>query len=170
MLFPNKASVPGMVSAGDLNFGARSPSVLADLANSFSFEGSESLAKNLVPIGISTPEVGQLPTTTGGVPMPGAENPMATPLGANLGTAQVAISGLGALTNLWMGFQANKLAKKQFKASQAFADANFVNSMKSYNTALSDRARARGYTEGQSQSEIDSYVDKNKLVDTRKGG
>ena len=162
----------GMISAGDLNFGTRSPSVLGNLANSFGFQDQGSLVQGMIPDQITPMDIGQIgvPAQAGmQVGMPQQANPLGSPLGANLGTAQVAISGLQALSNLWMGFQANKLAKKQFKAQQGFADANFVNSMKSYNTALSDRARSRGFTESQSQSSIDSYIENNKMVDTRKG-
>ena len=40
---------------------------------------------------------------------------------------------------------------------------NLNNSIQSYNTSLEDRARARGVMEGQSDEQVQSYIDKNKL-------
>lgn len=83
--------------------------------------------------------------------------------GANLPTAQLAMGGLSTIGNLWGAFQSNKLAKNQFDLSKRVTEANLNNQISSYNTALSDRARSRGATEGQSQSDIDRYVAENRL-------
>ncbi|QWY83522.1 putative structural protein [Rhizobium phage RHph_X2_28B] len=71
--------------------------------------------------------------------------------------------GLSTIGNLWNAFQAQKLAREQFNFQKNFANKNLANQIQSYNTALEDRARSRGFTEGQSQEQIDSYVDKNRL-------
>jgi hypothetical protein len=73
------------------------------------------------------------------------------------------LRGLESLAGLYMGMKQLGLAKKQFKFTKEVTNTNLNNSIKSYNTALSDRARARGFTEGQSQSQIDSYTRDNSL-------
>lgn len=88
----------------------------------------------------------------------------ATGLGFNVGTGQLALSGFGALSNLWSGMQAMNLAKSQLAFQKGFANANLGNQIQSYNTTLADRARARGVTEGQSQSQVDQYVAQNRLA------
>ena len=87
-----------------------------------------------------------------------------TKLGFNVGTGQLAFSGLGALSNLWSGMQAVNLAKSQLAFQKGFANANLGNQIQSYNTTLADRARARGVTEGQPQSQVDQYVAQNRLA------
>ncbi len=84
-------------------------------------------------------------------------------LGFNMDTLQLGLGGLSAVGNFWNAYQANSLAKKQFNFTKQMTEANYMNSMKSYNTALEDRARARGVTEGQSQDQVQSYIDKNRL-------
>ncbi|QEP29867.1 hypothetical protein HYP99_gp069 [Sinorhizobium phage ort11] len=71
--------------------------------------------------------------------------------------------GLSTIGNLWNAFQAQKLARDSFNFQKNFANKNLANQIQSYNTALEDRARSRGFTEGQSQDQIDSYIDKNRL-------
>lgn len=83
--------------------------------------------------------------------------------GWNIGTGRLAMSGLGALGNLWSSFQAQDLAKKQFGLTRDVMNTNLANQIKSYNTRLSDIARARGVTEGQSQAQVDDYVTRNQL-------
>lgn len=84
-------------------------------------------------------------------------------LGFNAPTFQMGLSGLNAIGNLWGAFEAQKLAREQFDFTKNTTNTNLNNSIKSYNTALGDRARARGFTEGQSASQIQSYVDQNRL-------
>lgn len=77
-------------------------------------------------------------------------------------------TGLGAAqtaAGLWNAYNANKLAKQQFKFTKNFANANLANQTQSYNTALADRSRSRGFMEGQSQSQIDKYIADNRLKD-----
>lgn len=72
--------------------------------------------------------------------------------------------GLSTIGNLWNAFQAQKLAKESFNFQKDFANRNLANQISSYNTALSDRARSRGVTEGQTQEQIDQYVADNRLT------
>lgn len=84
-------------------------------------------------------------------------------LGFNLPTAQLGLSALGSLGSLIGAFNASNLAQKQFDYTKGVTDTNLNNSIKSYNTSLSDRARARGAVEGQSAAETQAYIDKNSL-------
>lgn len=127
----------------------------------------------------SIPPVSAIPGTVGGGIMtdlnrlnsnyypaaPGANANQGTGsgFGLNLGTLNVALQGLSTIGSLWQAWEANKLAKEQFKTSKAFANANLANQIQSYNTALEDRSRSRAFTEGQSAEEAQSYIDKNRL-------
>jgi hypothetical protein len=90
----------------------------------------------------------------------GAQN---TGLGFNLPTAQLGLSALGSLGSLWGAFNASNLAQKQFDYTKGVTDTNLNNSIKSYNTALEDRARARASVTGQSSTDTQAYIDKNSL-------
>lgn len=84
-------------------------------------------------------------------------------LGLNVPTLQMGLSGLNSLGNIWGAFQAQGLARDQLNFTRNVTNANLNNSIQSYNTALADRARARGAAEGQSQEEINNYVASNRL-------
>lgn len=94
----------------------------------------------------------------------GAQSGVGAGLGANIPTAQLALGGLGALGNLWGAFQAQGLAQKQFELTRNIANTNLTNQIRSYNTALEDRARSRGAAEGQSQSQVDDYLARNRMT------
>lgn len=84
-------------------------------------------------------------------------------LGANIPTFQLGLSGINTLGNLYGAFQANNLAKSQFNYAKKITNTNLTNSIKSYNTTLSDRANARASVEGWSDQQTQDYVNKNKL-------
>lgn len=84
-------------------------------------------------------------------------------LGMNIPTFQLGLSALGSLANIYGGFQANKLAKDQLSFTKDITNTNLNNSIKSYNTALEDRARSRAVAENRDQSTADEYIEKNKL-------
>ena len=85
-----------------------------------------------------------------------------------VGALQLGLSGIQTLAGIWGAYEQRKLAKKQFKFSKDFANANLANQISSYNTALSDRSRSRGFTEG-NKAGADAYYEKNKLPKTKVG-
>lgn len=89
--------------------------------------------------------------------------------GGGLAGLNVVSGALGTIGNLWNAFQAQKLAKQQFSFTKDFANRNLANQIQSYNTALGDRARSRGFTEGQSQDQINAYVAANQLENKKVG-
>jgi hypothetical protein len=123
---------------------------------------------------MSQPLIGQ--PAPGGTPFPGwvlgsngqympAQAPTGGAVGLdwNLGTGQLAVGGLTALGNLWNSWQANQLARDSFGFQKRMGEANLANSIQSYNTQLADRARARGFTEGQNPATTQAYIDQNRL-------
>lgn len=132
------------------NFGALDPNSIGG--------GTEAL-------GVSAPSFAQ--TNVPGMAMPtGAGGVWGTGMnGFQLG--RTAVDGLQTIGALWSAWQQNKMAKKQFKFSRDMALTNLANTVKSYNTALADRARSRGVMEGQSQSQVDGYVKDNSLSTKR---
>lgn len=84
-------------------------------------------------------------------------------LGMNIPTFQLGLGALGSLANIYGGFQANRLAKDQLSFTKDITNTNLNNSIKSYNTALEDRARSRAVAENRDQSTADEYIEKNKL-------
>ena len=117
------------------------------------------------PQGITGPGVGQVAAPQVG----GMNNSLSTPLGMNIGTGQLVLGGIGTIGNLWSAWQAQKLAKEQFNYQKGITDTNLANQIQSYNTALSDRITSRGFTQGDSQSTIDQYIEENSMRDRRNG-
>jgi len=72
-------------------------------------------------------------------------------------------SGLQSLGSIWNAYQQNKMAKASFGLQKEAYETNMGHQVKSYNTQLEDRARARYITEGKSEEEINAYVEKNRL-------
>ena len=75
----------------------------------------------------------------------------------------LALQGIQALGNLYMGNKMYGLAKDQFRFQKDFANKNLANSMKTYNNALADRINSRYAFEGRSQAEADDYLKKHSL-------
>lgn len=84
-------------------------------------------------------------------------------LGMNIPTFQLGLGALGSLANIYGGFQANRLAKDQLSFTKDITNTNLNNQIKSYNTALEDRARSRAVAENRDQASADAYIEKNKL-------
>lgn len=84
-------------------------------------------------------------------------------LGMNLGTAQLGLGGLSAISNIFNGIQGNKLARDQFKFTKDITNTNLNNQIQSYNTALGDRINSRAFTQGESSGWAQDYLDKNRL-------
>jgi len=97
---------------------------------------------------------------TGGFPGLGS---LSGQLGMNVPTLQLGLGALGSLSNIYGGFQANKLAKDQLSFTKDITNTNLNNQIQSYNTALEDRARSRAAAENRSQSSADEYIQQNKL-------
>lgn len=89
---------------------------------------------------------------------------LGTGLGMNIGTGQLALGGLGALTSVWGGMQANKLANDQFKFTKDTTNTNLNNQIKSYNTSLEDRINARAAVQGNDSAYVSDYLNKNRLT------
>ena len=89
---------------------------------------------------------------------------LSTGLGWNVGTGQLALGALGSLGNLYSGFQNAQLARKQFNFIRDTTNTNIANQIKTYNTSLEDRARARGITEGADPNATASYIERNRLT------
>ncbi len=88
---------------------------------------------------------------------------MQSPFGMNIGTGQLALGAIGTIGNLWGAFQAQKLAQKQFSFQKDITETNLANSIKSYNTTLEDRIKARSFVQGDSNSDTDKYIKQNSL-------
>ena len=142
--------------ADQINYGASNPTG-AYLQNTASGQP--------VAQGITGPGVGQQVAPQVG----GVYGNMSTPLWTNIGTGQLVLGGLGSIGNLWSSWQAQKLAKEQFNYQKGITDTNLANQIQSYNTALTDRITSRGFTQGDSQSTIDQYIEENSMRDRRKG-
>jgi hypothetical protein len=88
-----------------------------------------------------------------------------TGIGRNLGTLQLGVGGLQALAGLYTAWQASDLAKKTFSFNRDMANTNLGNQIRSYNTALSDRARSREIAEGgQHGFNAQRYIEENKAT------
>lgn len=83
--------------------------------------------------------------------------------GFNMNTLNAGIGGLSALGNLWGGYQAQKMAKKQFDYQKGVTNTNLMNQIQSYNTALKDRITTRSHVQGDSQEKTDQYLKENSL-------
>ena len=83
--------------------------------------------------------------------------------GMNIPTARLGLTGLSTLGNLWGSFQSNKLARDSFNFQKGMAEKNYANQIKSYNTALTDRATTRGFVQGDSTDTTQQYISDNKL-------
>ena len=83
--------------------------------------------------------------------------------GFNVPTAQLALSGLGTIGNLWAAFQAQKLAKQQFEYTKKITDTNLGNQVQSYNTALDDRINSRAKVQGLTPEQVAAYRSANAL-------
>ncbi len=121
----------------------------------------------IVPQQTSNDLLGQLQQLFGGgssVTDASQVNPSGSGFGFNLGTGQLALQGLGALGNFMNAREAQKMARDQFDFAKSITNTNLNNSIQSYNTALSDRLRARGITEGTSESDVAAQIERNKLT------
>lgn len=94
----------------------------------------------------------------------GGGDGLGTGLGANVGTGQLALSGLGSLAGIWGAAQQNKLAKEQFSFQKDVTNTNLNNSIKSYNSSLEDRLNSRGVAEGRSAEYTADEIARRRLT------
>jgi hypothetical protein len=92
----------------------------------------------------------------------GGEPPVSK-LGEMLGNLGSGVSILGDLAGIYLGFQEQKMAKRQFGAQLGFANANLENSVKSYNNRYSDMLTSRGFTQGTSNNETQQAITSGSL-------
>ncbi|MFV0357752.1 MAG: hypothetical protein ACK5LG_22000 [Bacteroides thetaiotaomicron] len=117
--------------------------------------------------GMSAPASTTAPVATaadvGGSVAAGAGGYQPLQLGFNMPTLQLGFQGLGALGSLYDSFQSTKLARDAFNFNKSLAERNLANSIKSYNTALTDRATSRGFVQGDSKEKTQQYINDNRL-------
>lgn len=98
-------------------------------------------------------------------PNAGGPPTAATPkFGNNLPTWSLGFQGLTALTNLWQGLEANKIAKSTLNMNREFGNANLNNSIRAYNTNLEGRANLKRQMSGWSDQEMADYIAANKAT------
>ena len=119
-------------------------------------------------MGFNTPAMAYQPDTSLAGSLGGSNSTPLTglsdQLGMNIPTFQLGLGALGSLAGIYSGFQANKLAKDQLNFTKSVTNTNLNNQIKSYNTALEDRARSRATAENRDQSTADAYIAANKLT------
>lgn len=74
-----------------------------------------------------------------------------------------AFSGISALTSAYLGFQQLRNAKDSLRFQKEAFNTNMNNSIKSYNTSLEDRIRGRTSDYEGKESDVQSYLDRNRL-------
>ena len=143
------------MSVYDINYFPPSPGAGAQNPAAAYFQQNPMAANSGMGRALTAPGV-QAPGTSAG-----------TPLGMNLGTANLALGGIGTLGDLWAAFNTQKLAKEQFQYQKGITDTNLANQIQSYNTSLVDRINARSFMQGDSQATTDQYIAENSLKDER---
>ena len=88
-----------------------------------------------------------------------------TGLGWNVETLGLGIQGLAAIGGLYNASKYNKLAKEQFNFTKEITNTNLNNQIKTFNTTMEDRARARARLDGREDTEAytKDYMDKNRI-------
>lgn len=143
------------VNSSSINFGA----------GAFSNEGVSSILRSF-GVGESIPGGSEIPGVSVGGALRDAGIGGVAPkskLSQYLGDFGSGVSILGDLASIYLGFQANKLAKRELNTQVGFANANLENTVKSYNTRLADIRRARGHTEGASSADVEAGITANSL-------
>lgn len=92
-----------------------------------------------------------------------ATNGLDTGFGWNIGTGQLAISGLSTLGQLWTAWNAVDLANKNYNLTKATSQANLNNQVTTYNNNLEDRISSRYAAENKTSADASAYIDSHKL-------
>ena len=139
-------------------------------ATDFSLLGSVGTSGVSTGLNLGSTGVGlQAPNT--GFWAPGNSSVLGNPgtadsgLGFNLGTLNMGVNALAAVGGLYNAFQSNKLAKDQFAFTKEVTNTNLNNQIKTFNTTMEDRARARARLDGREDTEAytKDYMDKNRI-------
>ena len=88
-----------------------------------------------------------------------------TGIGWNTETLGLGVQSLAAIGGLYNAFQSNKLAKEQFNFTKEVTNTNLNNQIKTFNTTMEDRARARARLDGRGDTEgyTQDYMNKNRI-------
>lgn len=81
----------------------------------------------------------------------------------NPNTIQLGLDGLKTVGSLWSTFAGLNAAKEQYKFQKSITEKNMQNSVKSYNTNLSDTINARATRNGNDKAYVDNYLKLNSL-------
>lgn len=94
---------------------------------------------------------------------PGAGVNPATPWSDLLGNIGTGVGIFKDLAGIWQGWQAQKLAKDQYKSSLAFANQNMANMVKDHNARRADVLHARGLTQNDDPAKTQAAIDSSML-------
>lgn len=83
--------------------------------------------------------------------------------GLNMNTFGNVMGGLSSLGQLWQGYQANKLAKDQWRTQKSVLNTNMMNQIQSYNNSLRDRLDTRAKMEGRDQESADREFEERQV-------
>lgn len=82
-----------------------------------------------------------------------------------LGAINAGIQGVGALGNLWLGWEALQDSKKSASWMQGMAERNYANTLQSYNDAVKDKISGRyAYTTESAQKARDEEIARRQLT------
>lgn len=84
-------------------------------------------------------------------------------LGEGLGVANTVLGGVQALGNAWLGFQQLKLGKENLAFQKDAFNKNYANQVRTTNTALLDRQKARYAANPDAYQKPDDYLSQNKV-------
>ena len=116
-------------------------------------------------VGLQAPNTGfWAPGNKSVLGKPGAGG-FGTDIGWNTETLGLGIQSLAAIGGLYNAFQSNKLANEQFNFTKEVTNTNLNNQIKTFNTTMEDRARARARLDGREDTEAytKDYMDKNRI-------
>lgn len=82
---------------------------------------------------------------------------------SGLDKVKLGLDAFTSLAGLYGSFKQLGIARDALNMQKEFGNANLNNQIKSYNTALADRSRARAAMEGQTPEQAQAYIDANRL-------
>lgn len=83
--------------------------------------------------------------------------------GLNMNTFSNIVGGLSSLGQLWQGYQANRLARDQWRTQKSVLNTNMMNQIQSYNNSLRDRLNSRAKMEGRDQESADREFEERQV-------